>query len=208
MNAPSANARVHRPTARLWAVAAPVLPRGGEELSLTQSAISRQIQALEEEIGCTLFLRGTRGRVQHRRRHPAARRRRTGAAGPRRAPDSPPRGRRVVNVTTFASLCAAVADPRAWRPFQTAHPRHRHPRQCRRPHRRPDASEHDVALRYTARDVPPEHSGLLFPRSTSAPRQPRLRGPCEPRRTAPLRRPPTWPATLTEEDDYRPSAGG
>ena len=31
-----------------------------EELNLTQSAISRQIQSLEEEIGCTLFLRGTR----------------------------------------------------------------------------------------------------------------------------------------------------
>ena len=31
-----------------------------EELHLTQSAVSRQIKSLEEEIGATLFLRGTR----------------------------------------------------------------------------------------------------------------------------------------------------
>ena len=32
----------------------------GEELSLTQSAGSRQIQALEDEVGTALFLRHTR----------------------------------------------------------------------------------------------------------------------------------------------------
>jgi LysR family glycine cleavage system transcriptional activator len=32
----------------------------GEELHLTQSAVSRQIRGLEEEIGATLFVRGTR----------------------------------------------------------------------------------------------------------------------------------------------------
>ena len=31
-----------------------------EEMALTQSAVSRQIQALEEEIGVALFLRHTR----------------------------------------------------------------------------------------------------------------------------------------------------
>ena len=31
-----------------------------EEMALTQSAVSRQIQALEEEIGASLFLRHTR----------------------------------------------------------------------------------------------------------------------------------------------------
>ncbi|MBP8135974.1 MAG: LysR family transcriptional regulator, partial [Rhodoferax sp.] len=31
-----------------------------EELSLTQSAVSRQIQAMEEEVGVGLFLRHTR----------------------------------------------------------------------------------------------------------------------------------------------------
>src|SRR3990167_8776447 len=31
-----------------------------EELSLTQSAVSRQVQALEEEVGVALFLRHTR----------------------------------------------------------------------------------------------------------------------------------------------------
>ena len=34
--------------------------RAGEELSLTQSAVSRQIQALEESLGCALFERRTR----------------------------------------------------------------------------------------------------------------------------------------------------
>ena len=31
-----------------------------DELSLTQSAVSRQIQGLEDEVGCALFLRHTR----------------------------------------------------------------------------------------------------------------------------------------------------
>jgi DNA-binding transcriptional LysR family regulator len=35
--------------------------RAGDELSLTQSAVSRQIQALEERLGVRLFLRGRRG---------------------------------------------------------------------------------------------------------------------------------------------------
>ena len=34
--------------------------KAGEELHLTQSAVSRQIQALEEEVGVSLFLRHTR----------------------------------------------------------------------------------------------------------------------------------------------------
>ena len=34
--------------------------RAAEELSITQSAVSRQIQALEDEVGVSLFLRHTR----------------------------------------------------------------------------------------------------------------------------------------------------
>ena len=34
--------------------------RAAKELYLTQSAVSRQIRSLEEELGATLFLRGTR----------------------------------------------------------------------------------------------------------------------------------------------------
>lgn len=37
------------------------LVRAGEELHLTQGALSRQLKALEEHLGVTLFVRGSRG---------------------------------------------------------------------------------------------------------------------------------------------------
>ena len=94
-----------------------------EELHLTQSAVSRQIRALEEEIGATLFLRGTRhveltadgallqGTVQ------TMLERLDGTVRQIRQN----RGRRVVNVTTFASFASLWLIPRL-EAFQREHP--------------------------------------------------------------------------------------
>ena len=94
-----------------------------EELALTQSAVSRQIQALEREVGVTLFLRHTRA-VEL-----------TGAGTQLLAAvsQSLPRidsavrqirqsaGRRTVGVTTFASFASMWLIPRLEQ-FQRSHP--------------------------------------------------------------------------------------
>ncbi|PTT88925.1 LysR family transcriptional regulator, partial [Pelomonas sp. HMWF004] len=93
-----------------------------EELSLTQSAISRQVQALEEEIGCTLFLRGTRkvelssdGAVLLPTAVAVLSRLDQTVRQIRRA-----RGRRIVNVSTFASFASLWLIPRM-EAFQREH---------------------------------------------------------------------------------------
>ena len=85
-----------------------------EELHLTQSAISRQIQSLEEEIGAVLFLRGTRhveltadGAVLLRALAPALHQLDAGVRQIRQS-----RGRRVIGVTTFASFSSLWLIPR------------------------------------------------------------------------------------------------
>lgn len=89
-----------------------------EELYLTQSAISRQIQALEEELGAPLFTRGTRhvaltaaGTSLMAAVAPALDRLDTTVRQLRRA-----RSRRGVNVSTFASMASMWLLPRieAW----------------------------------------------------------------------------------------------
>lgn len=85
-----------------------------DELSLTQSAISRQIQSLEEEIGCVLFLRGTRkvelssdGAALLPTAVAVLSKLDQAVRQIRRA-----RGRRVVNVSTFASFASLWLIPR------------------------------------------------------------------------------------------------
>ncbi|MFT3718901.1 LysR substrate-binding domain-containing protein [Pseudorhodoferax sp.] len=94
-----------------------------EELALTQSAVSRQIQSLEEEIGVPLFLRHTRA-VEL-----------TGAGAQLLAAVSPAlarldgavrqirqnAGRRIVSITTFASFASMWLIPRL-EAFQRDHP--------------------------------------------------------------------------------------
>ena len=94
-----------------------------EELALTQSAVSRQIQALERDVGVSLFLRHTRA-VEL-----------TGAGSQllTAVSQSLPRidgavrqirqsaGRRTVGVTTFASFASMWLIPRLEQ-FQRAHP--------------------------------------------------------------------------------------
>lgn len=85
-----------------------------EELFLTQSAISRQIQALEDEVGAVLFLRGTRhveltaeGSLLLRAVAPALNQLDAGVRQVRQA-----RGRRTIAVTTFASFSSLWLIPK------------------------------------------------------------------------------------------------
>ena len=94
-----------------------------EELFLTQSAISRQIQAMEVEVGVALFLRHTRaveltgaGAQLLRAVLPALERMDNAVRAIRRSA-----GRRSVAITTWASFASMWLIPRL-EAFQSAHP--------------------------------------------------------------------------------------
>jgi LysR family glycine cleavage system transcriptional activator len=94
-----------------------------EELFVTQSAISRQIKGLEDELGAPLFVRGTRhveltqdGTLLLRNVEPFLARL---DAGVRQIREN--RSRRRVNVTTFASFASLWLLPRI-EAFQRLHP--------------------------------------------------------------------------------------
>jgi len=106
-----------------------------EELSLTQSAVSRQIQALEEEIGVSLFLRHTRaveltsaGGQLLRAVLPSLERMDSAVRLIRRSA-----GRKSVSISTWASFASMWLIPRL-EAFQSAHP--------------------DIDIRIDATDVP------------------------------------------------------
>jgi DNA-binding transcriptional LysR family regulator len=134
-----------------------------EEMSLTQSAVSRQIQALEEEVGASLFLRHTR----------AVELTGAGAQLLLAVTQSLPRidsavrqirqsaGRRTVALTTFASFASMWMIPRLEQ-FQRDHPDI---------DIRIDASDTtadleiadvDLALRYGPMATMPAHATRLF----------------------------------------------
>ena len=175
-----------------------------EELSLTQSAVSRQIQSLEEEIGCTLFLRGTRKvelsvdgavllptavAVLSRLDQTVRQIRRT-------------RGRRVVNVSTFASFASLWLIPRL-EAFQREHADI--DIRVSAYDRKVDLEdgESDLALRYDDRPSVPADAEQLFEELLSPCVSPwYVKNPPAPlQRAADLAR-----HALTEEDDPRPSA--
>ena len=94
-----------------------------EELSLTQSAVSRQIQALEDEVGSTLFLRHTRsveltssGTILLRAAGSALERIDAAVRQIRQSA-----GRRSVAITTWASFASMWLIPRL-EAFQREHP--------------------------------------------------------------------------------------
>jgi len=175
-----------------------------EELSLTQSAVSRQIQALEDEIGCTLFLRGTRkvelsseGAVLLPTAVAVLSKLDQTVRQIRRA-----RGRRVVNVSTFASFASLWLIPRM-EAFQREHADI--DIRVSAYDRRVDLEdgESDLALRYDDAPAVPPGAEQLFEETLS---------PCVSRwylqnPPAPLKRPTDLARhALAEEDDPRPSA--
>ena len=99
-----------------------------EELSLTQSAVSRQIQSLEDEVGVPLFLRHTRaveltsaGNQLLRAAVPALERLDSTVRQIRQSA-----GRKSVAISTWASFASMWLIPRL-EAFQARVPRHRHP---------------------------------------------------------------------------------
>jgi DNA-binding transcriptional LysR family regulator len=94
-----------------------------EELALTQSAVSRQIQALEHEVGSALFLRHTRsveltsaGSVLHRSASTSLDRIDSAVRQIRQST-----GRQSVSITTWASFASMWLIPRL-EAFQREHP--------------------------------------------------------------------------------------
>ncbi|MCA0240578.1 MAG: LysR family transcriptional regulator [Proteobacteria bacterium] len=175
----------------------------GEELHLTQPAISRQIRALEDEIGSSLFLRGTRhveltaaGATLLASVEPWLQRLDAGVQQVRRQG-----GRQRITVTTFASFATLWLIPRL-QDFQRRHPDVDIRVSAGDAFADADDPETDLALRYAHADQVPPDASPMFDEVLTPAVSPALRDS--------LGRP--WvPAdlaqqTLLEEDDHRASA--
>lgn len=179
-----------------------------EELYLTQSAISRQIRALEEEIGCTLFLRGTRhveltadGAALHGTAVAMLERLDQTVRQIRRT-----RGRRVVNVTIFASFASLWLIPRL-EAFQREHPDIDIRVSAHDALLDLEDGEVDLALRYTVPSAVPAGARRLFGETLTPVVSPWLAQQAADGSAAPLRTAQDLRGhTLAEEDDHRPSA--
>lgn len=179
-----------------------------EELHLTQSAVSRQIRALEDDVGALLFSRGTRhveltahGSTLLRAVAPWLDRLDASVRQIRQT-----RGRRVVNVTTFASFGSLWLIPQM-EAFQREHPGIDIRVSASDALVDLDDPEVDLALRYTSPAKVPPGAIRLFG-EVLTPAISRLLA----ERIAAGDAPPlSTPAdlvhhTLAEEDDHRPSA--
>lgn len=138
--------------------------RAAAELHLTQSALSRQIQGLEEELGTPLFLRSTRQITLTTAGEALLR---AATAGLKQIDDTVTRlrasnARRQIVVTTFASCASLWLIPRL-HGFSAVHPDV--DVNCIATDRAVDleAENVDVALRCTALEMPDTNAHFLFP---------------------------------------------
>lgn len=134
-----------------------------EELALTQSAVSRQIQAMEEEVGVALFLRHTRaveltsaGAQLLRAVVPSLERLDSAVRLIRRSA-----GRKSVAVTTWASFASMWLIPRL-EAFQNEHPDIDIRIDASDTPVDLDTADVDIALRYTRPGNAPAHAVRLF----------------------------------------------
>ncbi|SEL49504.1 LysR family transcriptional regulator, glycine cleavage system transcriptional activator [Roseateles sp. YR242] len=178
-----------------------------EELFLTQSAVSRQIRALEEELGATLFHRGTRhvaltadGQLLQSTVSTLLERLDGTVRQIRQS-----RGRRVVNVTTFASFASLWLIPRL-EAFQRDHPDMDIRVSAHDQLVDLEDSEIDIALRYCQpRGVPPS-AQRLFGEVLTPVVSPWMAGQAAAGQVPPLNTAADLRLhTLAEEDDQRPS---
>jgi len=173
-----------------------------EELHLTQPAVSRQIRGLEDELGATLFLRGTRhveltgaGATLLRTVEPLL----TQLDGTVRQLRSAQR-RQPVGVTTFASFASLWLLPRL-QGFQAEHPESDIRISATDAIADADDPELDLALRYCLPGDAPAGSTQLFGELLTPVASPALLARTRLQTAADLAR-----HTLLEEDDDRPSA--
>ena len=179
-----------------------------DDLHLTQSAISRQIRALEDELGAPLFLRGTRhveltsaGTALLQTVVPLIDRLDASVRQIRMV-----RGRRSVSLTTFPSLASLWFIPRL-QAFQRDHPDIDIRVSASDVMADLDDPELDLAIRYCHPDDAPPGAVRLFGEvmtpATGAALMEQARNGLVP----PLRTPADLAHhTLLEEDDHRPSA--
>ena len=179
-----------------------------DELSLTQSAISRQIQSLEEDMGATLLLRGTRkveltqeGAMFLRALAPSLARIDSSVQQIRQS-----QGRRVVNVNTFASFASMWLLPQL-EAFQRDHPEMDIRVSATDVVVNTTDPEFDLIVRFTGRHTAPPGSQLLFGEVITPVISPWLAEQIRNGQAPPLSKPEHLSQyTLTEEDDNRPSA--
>ena len=180
-----------------------------EELHVTQSAVSRQIKGLEDELGAQLFTRGTRhvqitpdGQTLLRAVEPLLAKLDSSVQHIRRS-----RSRRRVSVTTFASFGSLWLLPRI-EAFQrshadidirvTAHDAIADLEQ---------ETDLDLALRYTSAALAPAEGVHLFDETLTPVLSRSLRERINAGDAAPLAAPPDLARhTLLEEDDDRASS--
>ncbi len=134
-----------------------------EELALTQSAVSRQIQALEDEVGVALFLRHTRavemsaaGAQLLRAVTPALERVDAAVRTIRQSA-----GRKSVSISTWASFASMWLIPRL-EAFQSEHPDIDIRIDATDTSVDLDTSDVDLALRYCVPTKAPAHAHRLF----------------------------------------------
>jgi len=179
-----------------------------EELHVTQSAISRQIKSLEDELGAPLFLRGTRhvqitpdGQTLLRVVQPWLSQLDAGVRQIRTQ-----RGRRRVSVTTFASFASMWLLPRM-EAFQKQHP-DIDIRVSALDHLEDlDDPELDLALRYCSPEDAPPGAVRLFGETLTPVISRRLAEQTRSGQAPPLATAADLAQhTLAEEDDTRPSS--
>lgn len=181
-----------------------------EELHLTQPAVSRQIKALEDELGASLFNRGTR-RVELSAAGSAMRQ--TVVAALEQLDRTvlelrTRRGRPQVSLSTFASFATLWLLPRL-APFQQAHPDFDIRISATDRLAELDEPELDLVLRYCQPEHAPPIAERLFGELLSPVASPRLLEQARAGQAPPLRQPGDLAAhALLEEDDPHPRAAG
>lgn len=179
-----------------------------DDLHLTQSAISRQIRSLEDELGAPLFLRGTRhveltsaGTVLLQSVAPLLDRLDSTVRHIRAA-----RGRRSVSLTTFASFASLWLIPRL-QAFQEAHPDIDIRVSASDTMADLDDPELDMAIRYCHPDEAPPGAVRMFGEAVTPVVSAGFLEQARNGLTPPIRKPADLARhTLLEEDDQRRSA--